>query len=429
MLNYNDLEELILSSKEVIDCQMDSKLVKKDGIFFALKGKKFDGHNFLEEVAKKGAKAAVITKEYSGPSYGLQLYKVEDVVISMQRLAKEKLKRERALIIGITGSVGKTTTKEFLTKILEGTFKVSSTIKSFNSQRGLPITILNFAKDQDILIIELGMNEKGEMKQLTDIVKTDVALITKIGHVHIGNFQDEEEILSEKMQIFCKKTKIKIINHELLRFKSLKKEDFITYSMKYKDADYFLEKKDEISISGKSQASLPLVFEESHFLENFLAAYTVAKELNVKDEIIEQQMHHLKAFDMRFEKIQRDGVLYIKDCFNANEISVSAALENLPKVKGKRIAVLGEMRELGKYSRSTHERIGELARDKVDLIICIGNECKYLIESFKKEAYLLNSIEEIVDKLKSIVKKDDLVLVKGARSLALEKIFDHLFVG
>ena len=424
-----------LSSRKTLHYQFDSRLVEKDDIFIALKGDRADGHDYLKEVAAKGAFGSIVDKDYKGEDFGLKLYRVESVLEALHFLAKREMEKKTCRVIAVTGSVGKTTTKEFLYTILSGRYSVSRNPKSFNSQVGLASSILNMPKQQDIVLLELGMSEKNEMEKLGSIVKPDIAVFTPIGLVHAGNFNGVEEIVREKTKMRSKeRTKVTIAPFELLKYEDIfPKKQTITYSIKDKNADYFLyTEKDRIVISGKDEAVFPKVFEETHFLQNFLAAYAVAKELSMKNEEIEKRLGFLKASPLRFEKVLKNGVLYIQDCYNANSLSMIAALENLPSVKGKKIAVLGAMGELGKYSKECHESVGEAAAKKIDVLLCFGKDSKYILEKFnegKKNSsgsstisFYFDDLFELKAKLEEIVRQEDLVLVKGSRFLQMERI-------
>jgi UDP-N-acetylmuramoyl-tripeptide--D-alanyl-D-alanine ligase len=433
--NFNCLdEEFFESSSQAFKCQFDSRKIEAGDVFFALKGEKADGHDYLDKASSNGAKIAVVDKKYEGSSYGMKLYKVDDVLETMQVLAEKMLRKKTIKVIGITGSVGKTTTKEFAYTLLSENFSICKSPKNFNSQIGLPLSILNFQykdSNEDIALLEMGMSEKGEMKKLSNIVKADIVLITKVGLVHAGNFDSLEDIMYEKSQIFNEKTKVKIVNYELVEFKQFfQKDDCITYSIKDKAADYFLcVNTNRVLIRNKNGLEIrpfKTCITETHLLENLLASYVLARELKMTHSDIEKRFSFLKTEPMRFEKIKANGILFIKDCYNANSISMKAALENLPDVTGKKIAVLGEMKELGKFSKQEHEMIGEIASEKIEVLLCYGKECKYMIEKFnlKDNAFLFENLNDLIDKLKRIMKKGDLVLVKGSRSLELERIFN-----
>lgn len=421
-----DLEKTL--ETEDFNFQFDSREARENTVFFALKGAKSDGHSFLEEVARKGAKIAVVDNSYAGGSFGMKLVKVDDVVKTMQSLAKNALKRKKGIRVGITGSVGKTTTKEFSVALLERTFSVAWNLRSFNSQRGLPISILNFPREQDIIVMEMGMSEKGEMEKLSNIAEIEVGLITKVGLVHAINFDSLDEIIEEKMKVFCDKTKKKIVNYDLLQYVD-KKEEYVTFSTKEKKADYFLNtEKDHIVIFEKNKVKLPKIFTETHLLEDFLASYALTRELGMTPEQIEGRLEFLKTGPLRFEKVEKNGVLFIKDCYNANGISTRAALENLPLVKGKKIAVLGDLK-LGKFSQEVHEEMGELAAKKVDVLLTFGLDTKSMIDAFKKcdqkkAAFLFTDLKKLAEKINEIKTEGDLVLVKGTRDLEMERIFD-----
>lgn len=423
ILDIKDLEKELEKASGFYNFQFDSKEARKNTIFFALKGAKSDGHSFLKEVAEKGALIAVVDKSYLGDSFGLKLVKVDDVVETLQSLAKKALKKKKGIRVGITGSVGKTTTKEFTVALLEGKYSVTKNPRSFNSQRGLPLSILNFADKQDIIVMEMGMSEKGEMDKLSSIAQIEVGLITKVGLVHAQNFENLEEIVKEKLKIFCEKTRKKIVNHDLLKY--FKKEECITFSIKNCEADYFLKiEKDKIVIFEKEEIVFPKIFEETHIIEDFLAAYVLARELGMKKEEIEKRLSFLKTSPLRFEKVEKNGILFIKDCYNANGVSTRAALENLPNVKGKKIAVLGDMM-LGKFCKQVHEEIGEIAAKNVDVLLSFGSETKSMIDAFKKnderkKAFLFTDLKKLAEKLNEIKNEGDLVLIKGTRSLELE---------
>ncbi len=487
---------MIKTIPPVLGFAANTQHLKPGYLFFALKGEKQDGHSFLETAAKKGANIAVVNQNYQGPDFGLKLIRVENVLNTLQAWAKQTLKTKKAKktqVVGITGSVGKTTTKEFIATLLDDKYAVEKTPANQNSQVGLPLSILNMKKDTkeniktkkaEVVVLEMGVSQKGEMQTLSEIANVDVGVITNVALVHAENFKNKEEIFLEKQAIFGKNTKVKIVNFELLRY--FKEKKILSFSLKNKEADYFLEKKSvakvvtEAVTKDKTVKAGVIIFEkgkeiaffeegelftETHLLEDFLAAFVVARELGLEIAQIKAQVKNLKNEKMRFEKFEKDQVLFIKDCYNANEKSVVAALENLPKVKGKTIAVLGEMKELGKFSKGCHQRVGKKAFEHVDLLICLGKESRFMVECFQKEqeknkirkikinenekdnqrklaqtkhslklkktlekkAFLFQNKKKLAKFLKSKMQANDLVLVKGSRSLEMEKLFDLLF--
>ncbi|NGX44068.1 MAG: UDP-N-acetylmuramoyl-tripeptide--D-alanyl-D-alanine ligase [Candidatus Anoxychlamydiales bacterium] len=407
------------------DYQIDSRLVKKGTIFFALKGERTDGHLYLKEVAKKGAKLAIVNKnvKIDLQSPYLEILKVEDVLEFLQALAREELKKSPAKIIGITGSSGKTTTKEFIYTLLKSEYRVSKTLKSYNSKAGLPIAILNMDKNVDFLVLEMAMDEIGEIEKLVKkIASPDIALITQIA-TFAGDVGSQEVLARAKKEIFInERTKIKLINKRLKKLKSFQDENYLTYSIEDKTATFYLDVENlDFYENGKKYAIEKLPFKESHLLENTLAAISICRLAGEKFKNILKKLQILKAYDIRFEKVLIEDVLFIKDYYNGNPDATFAALKNLPKTKGKKIAVLGSHRSYGKLSSRVHEKIINEAKKYVDEILCIGEEFKNI-----KNIKNYSSLEDIAKNLKKIMKKDDVVLIKGSRFLKMEKIFEFL---
>ncbi len=423
-----ELVQRLLRSSYITGYQVDSKDVKKGSLFFALKGLKTDGHLYLEEVAKKGAFGAVVSKDYKGDRYGLLLYKVENVLAFLQKLAKEALKKEKLKIIAITGSVGKTTTKEFLFTILKEKYKVSKSEGNKNSQIGLPLSILNADLDVDFLILEMGMYKENEIAKLVEIAPPDYAIVTKIAAVHIENFEDDfEGIAKAKAEILSNdKTKLAILNYDLLKYDVFKKRKYKTFSIYNSLADYyFAYSKDYIKLNDQLY-NVKAPFVEENFVENLTAAIALAKELDLSFDEIKSAFSKLKLPKMRFEKFEKDKILFINDAYNANFESMSMALKYLPESKknGKKIAVLGSMLGLGKFSKDSHEKIIKQAKERADVILCLGEKWLEVDLTLKDNFLYFSSLKELSDYLKKIMKKGDVVLLKGSRDFELEKIFD-----
>ncbi len=412
--------------KKILDLQdvgfqIDSRLIKKGDIFFALKGKKADGHFYLYDVARKKAKLAIIDKSFKIDRHlDLELIRVDNVLEFLQASATQALKRSKAKIIAITGSFGKTTTKEFVSSLLQSEFRVSKSEKNYNSKIGLPLAILNMNRNVDFLVLEMGMDKTAEIEKLIKIAPPDIALITEIASF-AGDLGSRDVLAEAKKEIFLsKKTKIKLINKGLKKLKTFQDEDYLTYSIKDKEATFYLDIKNLIFYEKKKRYVIKnLPFNETHLLENVLAAICICRLAKAKFQSILKKLPSLKTYDMRFEKIWIKKILFVKDCYNGNPDATFAAFKNLPKTKGKKIAVLGSHRCYGKLSQKVHEQIIAQAKKYVDDILCIGEEFKD-IKSIKK----YSSLEDLARNLKKIVKKDDVVLIKGSRFLKMEKIFD-----
>jgi len=409
---------------------IDSREVERGDLFFALKGERHDGHQFLADVAKKGACGAVVESSYQGEDFGLNILRVPNVLAALQQLARVLIQQTR--VVGITGSVGKTTTKEFVWTLLKDRFHAGRNHLNKNTQITLPQTILQRDGSEKMMILEMGMSQKGDIGKLLKIVSPEIALITAISLAHaVFNPGGIQEIAEGKFEIFSHPaTKLALFPYELLCYAHLVPCKMKTYSMHDERADFFLKKEKEGYRIYESQTKSPtftLPFEESHFIHNSLAAITIARSLGMSYEEIIPILPNLKPPIMRFEKIEKGGILFINDAYNASPLSVKTALSNLPIVKGKRIAVLGEMRELGSFTEASHKEIGTFAIPYVDHVLCLGEQCRILCDEFSKSgkpAELFFTHDELKTRLHEIMKKNDVVLVKGSRAMHMEKILE-----
>lgn len=418
---------------EILGVSIDSRTVKQGELFFALKGERVDSHQFLEEVAQKGVVAAVVSKEYQGSDFGLPLFAVDDVVRFLQDLAHTVLLQRSCKVIGVTGSVGKTTTKEFIATLLDGSFSIAKNPGSSNSRVTLPTTILNSDGSEEILILEMGMSQPGEMKRLVEIAPPDLAVLTKVGRAHAQFFPDGVDgIAYEKGEIIAHpKTKQAIVHHEAMQFDVVRDRGACQKTVYGKEgSDYFLQR-DEGAVwveeRGLLSPRFTLPFTADHLSANFLAAVAVARTLEVGWEEIIARAATLTPFSRRFEIIVKEGVTYVNDCYNASAESTKAALKNLPKARGKTIFVFGEMRELGRYSEESHQEVGEAALDRVDHLLCIGEGCQPTMELFRranKPVETFTSLATLKETLVVLAAEGDVVLIKGANSLQLWRILE-----
>jgi len=406
-----------LSSKrhdQIVHVASDSREVKSGSLFFSLIGEKVDGHTFLEEVAKMGAVGAVVSESYSGPDYGLKLIPVRDVRVALQDLARTVYQEKPPFLVGVTGSAGKTTTKEFIATLLAEKFPVGKNKGSMNSQVGLPLTLLNWKGEEEVLVLEMGMSHAGEMERLVEIAPPDLGVLTNISYQHSEFFPDLESIARAKCALFASpKMKSGIFNLETEEFEAVRELDIpkTWFHLSDTHAHYTLK---NLGVSPP--------FEESHFQENFLAAVAVARYFDLSWEEIAQGAQKLKAYDHRFQKIEKKGILFIDDSYNASPLSVKAALANLPRGK-RRIGLLGAMRELGAEEERSHKEVGECAAEVLDHFICIGKEWKG-VEGRRVEHF--DTKEEATVRLKALIREGDVVLIKGANSFKLWTILEEV---
>ena len=419
---------------QITGYQIDSRLVTPGNLFFALKGEKVDGHSFLAEVSARGAISAVVDQNYSGLDYGLTLLPVEDVVFSLQMLARSDLIACGARVIGVTGSVGKTTTKDFIAEILAAKYRVGKTLANYNTKLTLPLSILNREGGEEIFVLEMGISEPGDMKHLLSIVEPEVAVVTKVALAHAAYFpRGLEEIVEEKGTIFSSpKLRSKLYFHGLNQYASF--VGGITFSLEDQAADYFLRPTEDgylLDERGVRAYRFQLPFKETHILHNFLAAVSVAREIHLEWDEINSRIPYLKIPNMRFECFEKNGITFINDTYNANPESMQAALSSLPEPKegGKRIAVLGSMLPLGCWSEEAHKEMGRFAQKYVDHLLVVGKEAFFLFETFKevqKPAEYFTDLNSLAKKLEILMRPGDVVLVKGSRAMQMEIIFELL---
>ncbi len=408
------------SEEKVVGYAIDSRLVRKGDLFFALPGERVDGHDFINQVREKGAVGAVVSEEVDCP--GFPLIRVKDTTEALQQLAHKVLKAHPDVkVVGVTGTVGKTSTKEFLATLLEGKFRVGRSPGSYNSQLSLPLTVLSQPLHQiDCLVLEMAMSEKGNLTRLVEVAPPEAALITHISLVHSEFFDSLEEIALAKAEIFSsRKTKVKVLPKE----QEYLARGGITFSS-HADADYQLISCDPFLVLEKGKEvhlpsiSLPGV----HHYQNLVGAMAVARQLGLSWEEIGTQVPKLKLPEGRWRVVERNGVTLIDDAYNASPASVKAALDAMPE-GGRKVAVLGSMKELGKFSNDSHKEISKYAAAKVDRLILYGDEMQV---GAGESACWTDQWDSLVTALQKELQKGDTVLIKGSNSLQMWKLIDCL---
>lgn len=419
---------------------IDSRLVKPGELFFALKGERVDGHEFLYDVQKKGAVGAVVSKGYQGQVEGLCLFFVDDPLYALQEIARRALHNSSSRVVAITGSVGKTSTKEFTKTLLSTRYTVAASPGNSNSQVGVPLSILNHTTGlEEILILEMGMTQPGHLSQLVHIAPPEVALITTVALVHACHFESIEEIALTKAEIFSHPHTCLGILHrnisnyvDICKIGAYPKISFSTTSCK---ADYELNSLNPYIVKAhleKQKISLgKFPLPGKHNAHNLLAAITVARYFNVDWKEIQAAMSTLVLPERRLQFICHKNALFLNDSYNASELSVKAAIETLPKPKGngRKIAVLGSMLELGKFSQESHQRVGQFALEQVEQLYCLGEECLAIVEVWKKAdrpVFFFENRTDLVACLRKELRADDVVLLKGSSAKELWKVLEEL---
>ena len=452
----------ILCGDEKIPCNhfvRDSREVKEGDVYIALKGERFDGNDFCQSAIDNGAKVCIVSKDVREKENDTKLVnseadkinnsikenkvtiiKVEDTLKALQEIATYKRMQYNIPVVAVTGSVGKTSTKDLIASVVSQKYNTLKTKGNYNNEIGLPLTILGLT-NEEAMVVEMGMNHLGEIRKLTNIAKPTVAVITNIGTAHIGNLGSRENILKAKLEILegLQGNTVVINNDNDLLHKwvneNKEKYNIITYGIKNKskymptDIKSFEDKSEFKVVCEKNESinnkmvTVPVGGE--HFILNSLCAIAVGEYLNVPTEKIINGIANLELTKKRMEVLtSKSGATVINDTYNANYDSMKAAITYLKEIKDKRkIAVLGDMLELGDYSKELHEKVGEEVDESIDILITIGKEAKYIAEKAKaKQIIECKDNEETVRKLKELETKDDAILLKASNGMKFFEI-------
>lgn len=412
---------------------IDSRLVQEKDIFFALPGKKTHGEFFLEEASQKGAVAAVVSKGYTGLHFGLELIFVENVAIALKLAATNFSKFFKGKIIGVTGSVGKTTVKGFLYQLLSPFCKVFASPLSYNSQITFPLSILLADGDEDYWILEMGSSEPGNIEFLISIAIPDIAIVTDINEQHALFYKNGiEGICQEKSKVLLhRKTKKQLLPKDSLFFSYLSsmnsQADKISFSLYDTQADFFykLLTKDRVVIKtpkGDCELQISLPYLPAYI--NYLISVATFISLGFSLKQLQQRKEPFTLPSMRFEIIHQEGIVIINDAFNATPQSMLYAFEGAVKIKGRKIFILGQMNELGVYSREGHEKVLHSAVNVADILFVIGNFWEPFKETYShiKSLCFYTKVEEVIKEIKNVIRCGDIVLLKGSRIFEMEKL-------
>lgn len=437
-LHFDDLikifPNLLLSKEfgEIHGFSFDSRHVKKGDLFFALSGDRFDGHLFLEEVQKKQAAAAVVEKKFR-KALDLPLIYVDNVKQFLHQLAYAVIKTRQQKVIAITGTIGKTTTKDFIYTLIKKSILSDASLKSYNTQITVPISILNASNQAKVLILEYAMSQPGQIEKLVRLCPPYCGVITKVGIQHTSSFSDGlNGVIDEKGMIFCHpETEIGLAPLELKdKLKHFPKK-LKTFSIHDIQADFFLRRDGKRVFFYKDQkeiGSVTVTFPLPAYDENYLIAFGIASMIHLPFEEFKQQSIHLKVPKMRFEKIEKNGITFINDAYNSCPDSIIAAFAGMKKLKGRKIGVISEMTDLGSLSFESHENIGKQALAVFDQLFLIGSKCQPIFELWQKrekECKIFEHLDNLVVELKKSLIQGDVILLKGARSHALERILNY----
>lgn len=431
------------SDVQVSSISTDTRTIEKGSVFVALKGKNFDGHDYAKKAIELGAYAAITEHAIDGAECII----VDSAQTALLDAASYYRDKFDIKLVGITGSVGKTTTKEFVSLVMSKKFKTLKTQKNFNNEIGLPMTLFNLSYEHEAAVIEMGMSNLGEISRLSLTAKPNICLITNIGYSHIENLGSQENILKAKMEILdgADENAPLILSKDDKFLKSVKVREgrkVIYYSISDTSADVFasdiktIGERIEFNINcdGKAYKAVINCLGE-HNVKNALAAFCVGREYNISPEDMISAIAEFVPDGIRQGISDIDGVKIIADCYNSSPDSAKTALHTLSQVdsEGRRIAVLGDMLELGKLARELHRSVGEAVfSEGIDILLCFGEMSEYYVKGAVKKGFneenarVFASKEELADYLKTIMKKGDAVLFKASRGMKFEEIIDMI---
>lgn len=431
---------------------IDTRSLKDGDVYIGIKGENFDGNSLYKEAFEKGAKLCILNQEMKekiekeDQEKDKTILFVEDTMQALGKIAEYKRSLYSIPVVAITGSVGKTSTKDMIGSVIAQKYKVHKTQGNYNNAIGLPLTILGL-KDEEVLVVEMGMNHFGEIDYLTNIAKPTIAVITNIGTSHIGNLGSRENILKAKLEILngLQDKGTIIINQDNDLLQKWAKEDG-----KYHKLTYGIEEKSDVMAEdikiqeteskfkikeANKTYEIEVPISGKHFIYNSLSAIAVGKILEIPMEQIIKGIKDFKLTNKRMDiQTIEEEITVINDSYNASYDSMKASLEYMHKLAGKRkIAILGDMLELGKFAKQLHQKVGEeVVKNEVDLLITVGPLAHYIaeeaIEKGMKEQQVIEFLtnKEVVFYLKQNMKKGDIILLKASNALNFTQILEEL---
>ena len=427
----------------------DTRTINLGDIYVGIKGENLDGNSYYKEAIEKGAAACIIEEDFKN-KLELESIKESTIIIvknsvkALQDIARYTRLNCNIPVVAVTGSVGKTSTKDIIASGLSKKYDVLKTEGNNNNHIGLPLTILKL-KNQNAMVLEMGMNHFGEISTLTNIAKPSICVITNIGTSHIGNLGSRENILKAKLEILegMQESGTIVINNDndllnkwasenkgkynIVTFGIENASDYMAYDIKENEDN--VEYK--INILGK-EYDVKVPVPGKNFVYNSLSAIAVGILNKVEPEKIIEGIKEFKLTKKRMEIIKQNGITIINDSYNASYDSVKSALEYLKTVTGKRkIAVLGDMLELGDFSKELHEKVGEeVVKNNIDILVTVGKLAKHIANIAKengiREVESFEKNEEAVEYLNKQIREDDVILLKASNSMRFGEILDKI---
>lgn len=441
VIAVDGLEDIVY--RTISHITQDSREVTSDSLFLAIQGERLDGHEFIADCFEKGV-AACLSSQVIAPKKGSVLLLVPDVKKALLKLAAHYRNKFQIPFIGITGSVGKTTTKDMVASVLGQKYDVLWTQGNYNNDIGVPLTIFRLEDHHQIAVIEMGMNHFGEIHALAEVVRPQLGLISNVGVAHIEYLGSREGIMQAKCEMFdfMPKDGVAVLNadNDMLITLDGKLPQKLRWFGVGNKKDVYADNLELVGMEktkcsvhtpiGSFDAVIPMPGE--HMVLNALSAVAVGLEMGLSLEEMKAGIENFVPTKNRMNVMKLDnGMTVLNDVYNANPVSMKASLDILANAEGRKVAILGFMGELGDYAPKMHEEVGAYAAEKgIDLLFCIGRLSEKMEQGAKdggvKEVHRFDNQEEFWDEGLAMLKKGDAILVKASRSMALEKTVEKI---
>ena len=436
---YHGNESLL--DREVAGVTIDSRKVEKDFLFVAINGERFNAHQFIPDTIEKGALCVVSHEDLGDTDYPYIL--VEATGQALLDIAKLYRDSFDVKVVGITGSVGKTSTKEMIASVLAQKYNVHKTQGNFNNECGLPLTIFEMNEEHQVSVLEMGINHFGEMRKLSTVASPDICVITNIGVAHLEFLKTREGIMQEKTQMFqdMKPGGSVVLNGDdplLSTIGPVKGSDPIFYGLDQDKNVVYATDVEPLGLKGTSctihlpegSFSCVVPIPGIHMVSNALAGSAVGSKLGLTTEEIKRGIESLPSIPGRNHIIQTDRLILLDDCYNANPVSMKASLDVLNMGIGRKVAVLGDMGELGPDYAALHRSVGEYAAEiGIDLVCAIGPMSKEIAEGAASDgtkALWFETKADFLAQTNDILKDGDNVLIKASHGMEFPEIVEAL---
>ena len=413
----------------------DSRKAGEGSLFAAIKGARADGHKFIPAVAEQGAVCALCEE---APQADIAYILVESTLVALKGIAEYYRSLFSIPFIGITGSVGKTSTKEFISAVLAQKYNVHKTDGNFNNELGVPITLFGLEEEHEVAVIEMGISGFGEMTRLSKMVRPDISVITNIGYCHLENLGDRDGVLRAKTEMFTylKANGSIILCHDDDKLRTVTDYHGITPTFygtgndEYRAENIVEKGLDGVGctlIHGDTRIDVTIPTMGRHNVLNALCAMAVGTKLGLTPDEIKRGLESFRNVGSRNHIIKTSYYTIIDDCYNANPTSTKAGLDTLSKLSGRRVAVLGDMKELGADELALHREVGAYAKELgIDVLIAVGPLSEATAEGFGEGAYYYQNVDRCIDRIERHLHPDDTILVKASHSMQFERIVEAL---